>query len=572
MSIETKRDKTKVCCLDLDEELIEYLKEKFDVYNGSLGNLVDVAGLNKYGLNLLLNYVLPENLQEYDVFIEDMAKKDPVEYNKTNHTRTAITETEVYYFRSDYPQTIFDPRPYSSLVLTGRLKKQRNKPAIKIVFQDALYDIKYVIADIRLSYTKAEVSYNNYQHLPNFCLFEASGKEVKLCDNKLSNLLFEPLLNDITYCQTYRHPTRFVDKKNVNDERFIPLLKSRDGSIISFIWLDENDITIMLPQTKRKKELLENVFNNLLFQNFSDYFPEIEESIWINNSSCYLPNHECLLNEKSELEKKYKEDLKNIDERIKQNNTKYGYLHTLLNGTGDELVDATIKFLKWLGFENVVDKDEHLDKNFNEEDIQIDVPNEGLLLLEVKGINGTSTDAKCSQITKVVHRRSKEQKRFDVHGLYIVNNEKNIAPESRTTPPFNEQQIKDAVYDERGLCYTWQLFNLFFEIEENIILKDDARKVFFTNGLIEFKPDVIEVGIPHNYYQKHQVICLKVGTLEIKVGDYFLYEENQRWKNVKIETIKDDGKSFESATNGSFGFGLQHRVPDGKVLYIKAKK
>ena len=65
MSTETKRDKTKICCLDLDKELIEYLKARFEIYNGSLGRPVQVAGCNKFGLNLLLNYVLPDNLQEY---------------------------------------------------------------------------------------------------------------------------------------------------------------------------------------------------------------------------------------------------------------------------------------------------------------------------------------------------------------------------------------------------------------------------------------------------------------------------------------------------------------------------
>lgn len=567
MSTETMRKRTKVCCLDLDKEIVEHLNKRFDVYNGSLGKPINVAKFNQHGLNILLNYDFPENLHEYEVFIEDMKKGIPQEYKKEDHIRNCVIGNYAYYFRSYYPQTVFNPTPFCCALLKEKIYKERQKPAIKIVFQDSFEEIDYLLSEVRL-YSDEHETHNNYEHLHNFRRTQLCGTEVRLCENKMSKTLFETFINEIEYCETYWHPTIWKDSKEVYDERFIPLLETKGGSVVSYLWATDNDITIMLPQTKRKIEMLQVVFQEILYKYFSEYFPEVAESAWINNPSCLLPNQFSLLQEKTKLEDKYKEDLANIERRIQDNNNKYGYLHVLLTGTDDELVSAVITFLKWLGFENVIDKDKYLDKDFNEEDIQIEVPNGGLLLLEVKGINGTSTDAQCSQISKVVHRRSREQKRFDVHGLYVVNNEKNIAPEKRTTPPFNEQQIKDAEYDERGLCYTWRLFNLFFEIEEGIIRKEEARNALFVNGLIDFRPQVIEVGIPYKYYNQHSIACVEIKEHVVNVGDYFYYKDDIRWKKVKILSIQQESKNVESATNGRFGFKLEQRVPDGETLYI----
>jgi len=50
--------KTKICCLNLDEDIIDYFSKDFDVYDGSLGKMVDVTDHNKRlsRTNLLLNY------------------------------------------------------------------------------------------------------------------------------------------------------------------------------------------------------------------------------------------------------------------------------------------------------------------------------------------------------------------------------------------------------------------------------------------------------------------------------------------------------------------------------------
>ena len=145
-----------------------------------------------------------------------------------------------------------------------------------------------------------------------------------------------------------------------------------------------------------------------------------------------------------------------------------------------------MQFLQWLEFADVQIVDEET-TTFNEEDIRIKC-SKGLLIIEVKGLHGTSTDDDCRQIDKIKHRREKERQAFDVYGLYIVNHQKHLPPIIRDNPPFKEQQINDAVIEERGLLTTWQLFNVFFSIESGVISKKDTRETLTQFGLVSFKP------------------------------------------------------------------------------------
>lgn len=572
MASETKREKTKICCLDLDKACLDLLKDRFDVYDGSLGKPIDVSEKNYRGLKLLLNHRLPENIHEYEVFVEDMIKSNKIPYDMAENTREEILGSKAYYFISYDPQTVFDPCPYGSSILNNNIHKCRNKPAIRIAFQAPYKSAKYLLRNINDCYSDQNLVRHNYEHLGEFCSSSISmvGSEVKLCDNNLSKVLFESFLDDISYCQVYQHPTIWDENgKRINDKQFLPLLMNKSGGIVSYLWCSEKDIILVLPQTKKKRELLQKVMQEFLFKYFSEYFPEVERALWLNQPTYYLPNQEEMLKEQEELTAKYNENLSALNKRIEMNKNKYSFLHKLLTATGDELVEACLKYFKWLGFENVIDKDKELDKEFNEEDVQIETEDKGLLLVEIKGINGTSTDAQCSQILKNVYRRREEQLRFDVFGLYIVNNERGVEPLSRTIPPFNDQQIKDAVNEKRGLCYTWQLFNLYFEIEDGIITKQEAQNMLFNKGLIDFSPKVSEVAVPHKYYRQHTIACLKISDIKINVGDFFFYKEDDRWRKVKILTIKDGNEEFQTVSKGSFGFELEKRCPNNNMLYIK---
>lgn len=577
MTTQTKQDRTKVCTLDLNKDLVDYLQQRFEVFEGSLGKKVLATyGINNNSCRFLPNYNLPDNIHEYEIFIEDMCRDDEQEYHKEVHTRTYLEDEKAYYFYCHKPQTVFNPVCYGSHIFEDGIRKHRNRPTIKIVFASEIENVHYLIHNENNRYDGSNENYTNSEHLhlppsENIC-----GAQVKLSRNPISVDIFQSFLSDIRYHIAFEIPYDWPSQEKKVEDGFIPLLETLSGSIVSFVRITDYDITILLPQTTRKVELLQKVFDELLFRHFSKYFPEVTESAWINNMAYYLPNQESLLQQKDVITAKYEDDIANINQQIESNNQQFTFLHSILTASGDELVKATIQYFQWLGFSNVIDKDDNLDKNFNEEDIQIDVSGNpindiNLLVIEVKGIGGTSTDAQCSQINKVVHRRGKERKAYDVHGLYIVNNELHKEPLHRTIPPFNETQIEDAVNDERGLCYTWQLFNLYFNIEKGIITKEEARSAFFEKGLLDFEPDFVRLGVPHDYYLKHTVVCFKIEDTKISIGDSFYYEKDGRWYSAQVESIKDGPTSFDFVESGDYGFGLSCKVPNNAPLFISKK-
>lgn len=566
-------NKTKICCLNIEQEICDDLSKTFEVYNGSLGKLVDVKEQNHRhnDTRLLLNLDFPENVHEYDVFISDLSNFEIIEYYSEDHQRDNIVGNQAFYFISEAPATLFNPIPYSCCLLKAKTwKDNKDRPNINIIFQYKKQSIKYTIRDTAdYKYNDTCYEETNYSLTEDFTGNPIYGKEVQICDNQIAKTLFEGFSEEIEYYQTFNHPTKRGNKtdQHVPDNNFIPLLKNKHGQIISYIWFSEQEIAFMLPQLKSKKQLLEILFKEVLFQHFSDYFPEIETKTWTRNHQYYLPEQQKLEEEKQKATKKYQEEIERIDKELEAAANKYTFLHDILIETGDKLVKSIITYLKWLGFDNAIEKDKTATEGLFEEDIQIDLGEKGLLIIEVKGINGTSKDSECSQISKIRHRRCKERNRFDVFALYIANNERNVEPLKRTIPPFNDNQIQDAINDERGLMYTWQLFNLYFNVENGFISKEEARNRFLQIGLVDFTPNLKELGKPYKFYQNHTVICVELNHNTIHIGDTLAYEKDGRYYPITIAEIQQDEKPIKEVSDGKVGIKVNEKVPEIKMLY-----
>ena len=567
-------NKTKICCLNIDQEICDVLSKTFEVYNGSLGKLVDVKEQNQqFGqAHLLSNDDFPKNVHEYEIFITDLANYTIVEYKEEDHQKKNIVGNTDEYFISEYPTTLFNPIPFGCMLLKARTNKGAvSRPKLNIIFQFEKQDVEYTIHDVAAYSTRNDTCFKetNFSITEDFTDKTIYGNEVQICNLPIARTLFNSFINEITYHQTFKQPTTWDKEKNMTvlNDCFIPLLKNKLGQIISYIWISEREITFMLPQLKSKKQFLEILFKEVLYQYYSDYFPEIETKTWTRNHQYYLPEQQRLEEEKEEATKKYKEEIERIDKELEAASNNYKFLHDILIETGDKLVKSVITYLKWLGFDNAIEKDKTATEGLFEEDIQIDLGEKGLLIIEVKGINGTSKDSECSQISKIRHRRCKERNCFDVFALYIANNERNVEPLKRTIPPFNDNQIQDAINDERGLIYIWQLYNLYFNVENGFISKEEARNRFLQIGLVDFTPNLKELGKPYKFYQNHTVICVELNNNIIHVGDTLAYEKDGRYYPITITEIQRDEKTIKEVSDGKVGIKVNEKVPEIKMLY-----
>lgn len=386
-------------------------------------------------------------------------------------------------------------------------------------------------------------------------------------NGELNNFL-EKFNKDFTYQNIFFHPTIWHSDKQIPDPRFYTIIENLNNEIVSYVYLTEKHAVFVFPVLKDNSEFIVSFLNSIAPSIKPALFPYSTKNQWTENDIYALPNQKKLIEEREQVEQEFKKLIEKKNNEIVLNNNKYSFLHKILTGTGDELVSAIIKFLEWLGFENVKDMDTEAGE-IKEEDIQIE-NNKGLLVIEVKGIGGTSKDSECSQISKIKYRRAKERGKFDVFGLYIVNHQKHIPAVDRENPPFTKEQIQDAVNDERGLLTTWTLFNLYYDIQDGILSKEEAKENFYKYGLILFPPrNIIFIDTIHEIFVKGEVFILNLNETTIKVGDTLFIEKNGKFQELTIIEIRLNDKIVREAKNGEVGIKGTKKVSKNSKVWVK---
>lgn len=324
---------------------------------------------------------------------------------------------------------------------------------------------------------------------------------------------------------------------------------------------------LCLPKLEDKLAFLVDLFQNELPDIKPDLFPYSNNLSWLDNELFSLPYESEYIGEKIRVTQEFEKNIESIDQKIQKNKIKYGCLHEILIENSNNLVNSVIKYLKWLGFLNIRNMDE--ETGSLDEDIQVDLE-DGLLVIEVKGIYGTSKDEECSQISKIRYRRIKERGKPDVKALYIVNHQRNIPAHLRSNPPFRTNQIEDAENDDRGLLTTYQLFKLYNWIKRDIITKEQAREQILQTGLVDFQPhNVMEFEHPENILKEGKVIIIKTPS-EMSKSDRIIINRNNDFFSSKILTIRYHDQDVETVNCGiTVGVEVDFAIKKSDRLYLK---
>ena len=565
--------KPQILTLNLDENVNQKLeKHNFNIYKGSLGKLIETNN-NKYEHRYcLLNNDFPSNIHEFDVVLVDLNNVEKDIYREEDNLRKVNKTGNNTYLLSEYPQTIFDPRGFASYLLINGIKEIMKHDSLIVVIQAENEEIDYKIVEENGDYprVKGVKKFSIYEFMPNFPFIKnKEGIETKvLVKNEGLNSLLSKYNSEFFYELIFYHPQIWDGDDKVNDKRFYPLVSNRDGEIISFASFHGKTGLFLFPALKSKSDFLIDFLENVAPDILPKVFPYSTKNLWINNEQYYLPNHAKLLNDKNLLYEEWELKNKQKEDEIIANSKKFKFLHELLTETGDDLVKATIKFLEWLEFENVkdVDKDATVLK---EEDIQIE-NEKGLLVIEVKGIGGTSKDSECSQVAKVKYRRAKERGSFKVFGLYIVNNQRHLPPSERKNPPFTPEQISDAENEERGLLTTYQLFKLYFDIKEGILTKEEARDSLYNYGLIDFVSyNHTMIDTVGEIFSNGFVSIINLNNIEIKQDLELLVEKDGKYEKAKIMEIKVNDKFVTKVSNGEVGIKTNIKIAKKSKIWKK---
>jgi len=579
LSIQSK-EKPQICAIDLDREIVEALGAKgLHCFSGTLGSQVKVPNSGDKSHPCLPNFYFPPNLHEYDIVIVDLQDREPIEYIESEHTRSFLKGSEQMVLLSRYPETIFDPRPLSSSILGAKLGDFFAKETLTIVFCSANEISNYhpiIITPDHISPDKPIQKFL-YEFMP--CLsksYNKMGKNVVVSDIQEDfNIFLHKYRKNFIYEIVFQHPTQWLenDRKSMPRKDFVPLLLNCSNEIVGFIDFSlEASVVLAFPQLHDgKKEFLIELIDQLLPGLFPKIFPYSEQFSWLKLENYLLPNQADIVARKAKLEDEYKAALTEIEEEFQKNRAKYKFLHDLITETGDSLVKAIEELFIWLGFENTVNMDE-TNPEIKEEDIQIPLE-KGLLVIEIKGIGGTSKDSECWQISKIKNRRAKERNSFDVFGLYIVNHQRYLDPIKRKNPPFSEQQIADAESDERGLLTTYEIFKLYSYIPKGFITKEDARSCLLKYGLVEFKPSrSSRLGYPLEVHHNGEVVILNISNITVNKSASIIVCNDDGWLRAEILEIKLKDETIESVSEGEIGVRLSSRVLKTSELWLEDTK
>jgi len=612
------KEKPQICAIDLDREIWEALKAKgLHCFNGTLDFQViarKFADLNTYRFQL--NWHFPGNLHEYDIVIVDLQNQGPFEHNEyiqyySKNLFKNLSKNLLFYnvnnplfYVSKYPETIFNPRPLSSRILSEKLKDFFAKKTLTIVFCSAnetsiYYPTKWTQDKFSEDKPIKSSLYEFMQCLSANYIKNKVGEKVVVSDilyKDLSNFFHDKniVVSDIykslnSFLQKYKkkffyeivfeHPIVWLEEfKNEKLEEgeyaprknFVPLLLNCSNEVVGFIDFSfQGSVVLAFPQLHdSKKEFLLELIDEILPGLFPEIFPYSEQFSWLKLENYFLPNQANIIARKTQAENEYKAALAQIEKDFQENREEYKFLHDLITETAEVLVKSVEIFFTWLGFENIVNMDE-TNPEIKEEDIQI-ILEGGLLVIEVKGIGGTSKDSECWQISKIKNRRAKERNSFDVFGLYIVNHQRYLPPIKRTNPPFTKNQIADAQSDERGLLTTYEIFNLYSYIENGFITKEDARNSLLTYGLVKFKPSKSTLlGSPLELYQNGQVVILNISNIPVNKSASIIVCHDEKWFRAEILEIRLDDETIESISEGQIGIKLSCSVHKKSELWLE---
>lgn len=562
----------RVMLLDIDAKVKTTLDNLgIETFLGSLGKQVKIPNTTPgKGFCCLPNHVFPPNIHEFEIIVADLQNTATEEYSLERNQKTVVKGKKDLYLYCSYPTTVFDPRGLVSSYLADSISAFEKKQSLVILFASPYENTEYeIVSSIgRDVDTEAHEQHSNYDLVRGMLprSENKTGSRVGFSSTVGPfRRLFEPHLPGIEYQIVFSQQTLWKNYTNVPDPDFVPLLETNEGRIVSFSQ-KRNGLTILLfPKIRDKDKFLGDLFSYLPDM-FPLVFPFSKKGSWLQGSEYFLPNHRELIQTSIEIEKEHQRRTSEIAQKIEENKEKFLFLHKMLVETGDNLVVNVIVFLEWIGFANVVNCD-LMERQLKEEDIQIETER-GLLVIEVKGISGTSKDDECSQISKIKFRRAEERQRFDVFGLYLVNHQRMIPPLSRTNPPFTEMQVKDAIGDKRGLLTTWSLFNLYFEVESGVITKDEAKERFFDFGLVEFSNKTRTfAGKVKEVFKNGEVAVIDLVSDAISVGDLVFFSESERFRPASVVSVQVNGTNVETAKKGEVGLKLTAKVKLGMHLY-----
>jgi hypothetical protein len=487
-----KYDKPKIMLIDMPEKTAEVLSNQgYNVSVGSFGSPYKVPQSDSYQ-PVICNGHLP-NVTEQEIVIIDL--DEPAILKEPKGEKHTSDGEEDWWASCN--QGVIDPRPRGMAIHQKSFDRILSHGGLFVIFAKNRETQKMKFGRIaHYGLEGRNIDYDNWSFLS--CLNEScieinydSGKEMFCADKKniLSGLL-ETTIKDSTFCCTLQRGY------NINEPTWVPLLKNKYESTVSVAIAraykeDKYTWILIFPQFNNKADFVLDLFQ--LLPNLSLHlFPYYEGNLWLHKQEYELPGVNRLEEEKKATKQKCDGEIGIINSKIEKEKEENKYWYDLIRETGDPLVQAVIKTLHILGFEQVVDVDKESRVNGTSgslrEDIQIK-DKSPILIVDVKGIIDLPSDAEATQAHRHATMRMKEWDRTDINCLTIINHQRNIPPLDReNNRPYRQELLDGASQIDSGLMTAWDLYRLLRSFLRNKWNTENIKPLFYKSQRISIIP------------------------------------------------------------------------------------
>ncbi|MBL0875772.1 hypothetical protein HLB02_20535 [Serratia nevei] len=549
------KDTPKISLFNVEENVEQILIDgKFNVSSHKLNGMFVFNGTNGGNHKTISGaHQVPDDLHESDIIIIDTKSTNLIHPSKGAPFELYFRKTPAY----------IDLMPLDMSIIKHNISTSKKNKCI-VVFCEQLSEETYNIVDSKTG--NYDTLTANTLDIGQYIL--PSRRQGNRC-----NASEMDIINPISACvNKYKDSSSYsivFDKAYGKD---ITILENDSKEIIAWYRYDNGSFFIFLPKLKDKdlfvKELITNVLPEI--PSLSSLFQSHGSFSWVNSFPYISKEEREKISQSKKLDEDYAFQKNKIENelseiRLRQENV---YLKNLLKATDNELVYSVEWFFKYIGFQDVQRADDSVQEgDIFEEDLRI-ITEDITYLVEVKGIGGTSTDAQCSQISKIVLRNRKADRSRKYHGVYVVNHQRYKAPLDRILPPFNDKQIEDAEMAYRGMTYTFELFQAYHLIELNILTKESVRDSLKEDGLINFKSRLIKLTKPH-VYTKQSVYSFELNNVDMHKDDFIIVmDDDGHWYKLPIISMQKDKEAIETTNSGRVGVKVELLIENAEDFYL----
>lgn len=541
-----KYHKPKILLIDVDNCCAEVLRDAgYNVVVGTFGTPYSVKRSNELHYVSLSSLHLP-NYEEQEIVIANILEPEPASSPPTDTPGEGVA-----VFWQAGTTGLIDPRPLAMSIVREDFDKILKHDGIFIVFATYRKEITYYYGTYPLGYRNDQKKCSNWDFLT-----ELMGINVEYHNG--CEITFEPKLRKLTpiFSRAQEGAEYYCTLSPGYRQRdyWIPLAKNKYGEDVAGILFskDRKGCIIILPQMPAAHQFIVQLLEDWCSQWNPALFPCLESNRWVHWPEYEIPRVVELQKEIEKVRAEAEEKVKKLQAEIEILQKENADWYTLLQGTGDELVQAVIRSLKRLGFQKIVDVDSEAEregkKSERREDIQIH-DRSPVLIIDVKGVQGHPDDDESRQAEKHAYMRMKEWNRTDVQPLTIINHQRHLPPHDRDKKAYRDKIIEYAKQTGLGLMTTWDLFRLLQNAERLDWPPEVVQPVFYRVGRIE--------PIPEHYKEIGRIVKMWkhafgiIPTDPISIGNRLAIEIDDTFLEFNIESLQVDNKTVQTAPAGS---------------------